>query len=259
MLWLKLERERLEKTTRILSALGAGWGEPAQMTQDDPPDDGNPFVVWGQLYSALRLIPQALKTGRPFWQLDNGFWQPGRGGNGGFYRLNYRGLSPILMDEPSAQRGFYGSPLLKPWRKTGKHILLAFPGDGFGRSVGLDMTQWAEDMKRILPTKTDRPIVVRPKKCGTPLAKHFDDCWALVTHSSNVAVDAAIAGVPVFVAASNPAAPVGNLDLEDLENPVMPARKKWLYSLSCQQYTIEEMKNGTAYEFMSMVRKQVDA
>jgi len=82
------------------------------------------------------------------------------------------------------------------------------------------------------------------------------DCWALVTHSSNVAVDAVIAGVPVFVEPTSPAAPVGNLDLAKMENPNMPERGPWFDSLMAQQFTVDEMRSGLAREYMQMVIDQ---
>lgn len=256
-LWVCLEPERLDKTRRLLGCVAAGWKRPAHLILADPPDDGEPFIVWGQKWTALRAIPKALQENRPFYQFDNGYQQPGRGRNSGYYRITYRGLAPVLLKDPPPRANGLGISL-KPWRKEGKHIVFALPGHGYGQSIGLDMPAWVDEMDRILPNVTDRPIIRRPKDSRQSLASHLHDAWALVTHSSNVAVDAVIAGVPVFVAPSSPAAPVGNLDFADLENPAMPEREQWINSLMCQQYTLQEMTNGLAFHFLEMVRKQVD-
>jgi hypothetical protein len=87
----------------------------------------------------------------------------------------------------------------------------------------------------------------------TPLADDLRNCWALVTHSSNVAVDAVLMGIPVFVAPTCPAAPVGNLDLAKLETPDMPDRARWFDSLMAQQFTVDEMRSGLAKEYLQMV------
>jgi hypothetical protein len=84
------------------------------------------------------------------------------------------------------------------------------------------------------------------------------DAWALVTHSSNVAVDAVLCGVPVFVAPTSPAAPVANLDLKTMKAPLMPQRGAWLASLLAQQFTLDEIRSGFAKQMMDQVVAQVD-
>jgi hypothetical protein len=78
----------------------------------------------------------------------------------------------------------------------------------------------------------------------------------VVTHSSKVAVDAVIAGVPAIVEPSNPAAPVCSTRLEDIETPLMPSRAKWWASLMAQQFTLDEMRRGFAAEAMQAIRDQ---
>jgi hypothetical protein len=96
---------------------------------------------------------------------------------------------------------------------------------------------------------------VRPKYSATPLVGDLRDAWALVPHSSNVAVDAVLAGIPLFVASTSPAAPAGRTDL-DIENPTMPDRESWWASLTCQQFTLREMADGTAWRLMQMIAAQ---
>ncbi len=263
MLWLCVEPERIWKTRRIMEAMAAGW-PGSRIVEGAPPDDGNPFLVWGQKWLAARLIPQALRTGRPFWQLDNGYIYPAQHPRGympaGYYRLSYRGLSAItLRNAPPDRLGRLGVNL-SPWRTIGRHILFALPGLGYGRSVGLDMPGWVERTRQELAVKAGwRPVIERPKDSATSIGHDLADCWAVVTHSSNAAVDAVLGGIPVIVAPSNPAAPVGNLSLDDLADPKMPAREAWLASLVCQQYMLNEMRDGTAYRLMTMIANQVDA
>lgn len=255
MLWVCIEPERREKTLRILGSFASGWPEPVRMVEGLPPEDGNPFIVWGQKWTALEAIPKALATNRPFWQLDNGYWHPANGGVLGHYRISYRGLQPVfLKDAPPRADGVK----MKPWRKSGDHIVFALPGEGYGQAVGLDMPSWIREMRCRLPLLTRRRIVIREKRSETPLEQDLDGAWALVTHSSNVAVDAVISGIPVFVAPSSPAAMVGRADFE-FENPVMPDRKLWLNSLLCQQFTLREMQKGTAFHYLNMIRKLVES
>jgi len=259
MLWCSIQPIRQTKSAMVMKSLFKGWPF-ARICNGDPPDDGNLFAIYGQTWGAERLIPPALKTGRPFWQIDNGFWKPGRGSTDGYYRFCYRSLSPVLLADADHKRAAQiGAPAMAPWRKSGTHILLALPGGDFGTALGLSMVNWEKTIRARVRQYTDRPIVVRDRRTTVALDGHLTDCWALVTHSSNVAVEAVRAGIPVFVEPTSAAAPVGNLDLARLEKPAMPStRKTWWSSLLSQQFTPAEMASGLAYEYLGSVAAQVD-
>jgi len=247
------ERER--KTARIMNALQGGQ-VGARVHWGAPPDDPLPFVVWGQAWLALKIVPEAIKHSRPWFHVDNGFVLPAGGGVNGYYRITYRGLSPILLNDPPPIRQPLCNIGLKPWRQAGDHVLLALPGRDFGLCMGLNMREWIAKAQYYIRQKTKRKIIIRDKGDPRPLREQLRGCWSLVTHSSNVAVDAVMAGVPVFVAPTSPAAPVGRTDLE-IESPIMPDREQWWASLMAQQFTLQEMYAGVASAHMHMVRKQV--
>lgn len=259
MLWCSIQAIRERKCRMIMEALAKGWPD-ARCCNGDPPDDGNPFAVYGQTWGAERLLPKAIQTQRPFWTIDNGYWRPGRGSRAGYYRICYRSMTPVYLRDVTDLRGRRSGVAMKPWRSNGNHILFALPGIEYGRAMGLRMDEWIWKTSHAMRTRTHRPIVRRDRSCQVPLSVHFQNCWAVVTHSSNVSVEAAIAGIPVFVAPDSSAAPVGNVDLNDLENPMMPGnRDAWWNSLMSQQFTPREMASGVAFDYLTRVRDQVDA
>ena len=112
----------------------------------------------------------------------------------------------------------------------------------------IDGEAWLADCQARLRAATDRPIRVRRKDDRRPLAADLDDCWALVTHASNAAVEAVLAGVPVFVTGPSAAAAMGSLDLDAIEQPVMPeGRRAWAERLAAAQWSLAEIRNGTAW------------
>lgn len=258
MFYFCITPERERKTRMMMDALARGWHEPRRVVLGEPPDDGGPFAVWGQEWLALRIIPHAVKKGRAYYHLDNGYWRPARGGAAGYYRVCYRSMTPVLLDDPVRARGKYMGDGMRPWRTVGRHVLLAVPGRHFGLALGIDNDAWTATAEARIRQHTDRPIRVRPRDCLRALEDDLRDCWALVTHSSNVATDAVALGIPVFVEPTSPAAPVGSLDLADLERPRMPAREEWWSSLMSQQFSLQEMRDGTAFELLRRVRKQVE-
>lgn len=258
MHYLCITPEREGKTRMMMTALAAGaaaLGEPHRVVLGEPPDDGAPFALWGQEWLALRTLPQAFASGRPFWHIDNGFWDPARGRSVGYYRITYRGMTPVLLPREFDPRA--ATVRLKPWRSVGKFVLLAMPGIHFGIALGIDVPGWCTTIEARLREATKRPIRVRTRDSRAPLSRDFDNCWCCVTHSSNVAVDAAIAGIPVFVEPTSPAAPIGRTDL-DIEAAVTPGREMWLRSLASQHFTLDEMRSGIAMRWMRRIAEFVD-
>ena len=113
---------------------------------------------------------------------------------------------------------------------------------------------WLETTLATLKAHTDREIVVRvkpqPGETVEPIEDAFRRSFALVTHSSNIAIEAAIAGVPVFVSETSAAAPVGRTDFSLIENPVYPDRTPWLQHLAYNQYSMAELGDGTAWRML---------
>jgi hypothetical protein len=245
-------QDRFEKFEMIMRNLATGW-EEGRCIYGEPPEDENPVACYGQIWGTEKVLKRACELRRPYWHIDNGFWRPGRGLPHGYYRFTYQGMSARFLPDSPTTRFESLNIRIRAWRRQGRHILLALPGLEYGCGIGLDMPYWIAETERALRTATDRLIVVRPRHSRVPLERDFHNCWAVVTHSSNVAVDAVIAGIPVFVSPLSMAAPVGNLDFRDLETPKRPERFEWCCSLACQQFTVSEMKNGTAYRFLQRV------
>lgn len=245
----------------MMDALNSGFArlrEQAEIVVGVPPNDENPFVVWGQEWTALEAIPRAIESGRPFWHMDNGFWNPARGTARGYYRFTYRSMTPLYLPKEMNLR--IPTVALVPWKKNENHVLLAMPGVHFGKALGIDVASWCEgkieEIKNIC-SEIGRPFRLRERDCKRPLHDDLFGAHCVVTHSSNVAVDAAISGVPVFVAPTSPAAPIGRLDL-DLANPITPGRDRWLKSLASQQFTIPEMREGIAQTWMKRIAKEYE-
>lgn len=247
MIWLCVTPNRKDKTGRLMEALHKGSPDNTRLIEGPPPNDGNPFVVWGQLWTALEIIPHALRTGRPFWHIDNGYYRSAGGRPSGYYRITYNGMTPAYFDihHTRLQVDF------TPWRQSGHHIVLAMPGEHFGKAIGANVARWRNTIRKRIEANTDRRILVRNKGPGNRMLSHdLKHAWALVTHSSTAAVEAVRLGIPVFVHELSAAIPVGNLDLADLEDPIMPTRHRWWQSLMWQQFTLQEMAAGIAWPIM---------
>jgi hypothetical protein len=254
MIWCCVTMERQLKTERLAKALAAGCG--GRVCFGAPPDDNNEFIVWGQVWLAAKIIPEAVERGRGWWQIDNGYYKPAKGTIDGYYTLNYNSLGPKLLPNPDMSRLARPMPA---WRsaddRRSGYVLIALPGLGYGTMFGLSMADWSTTIRSEVEQHTTREILVREKDNKRKLEDDLAGAWCVVTHSSKVACDAVFAGVPAIVAPTNPAAPVCSTDLADIESLPMPDREKWWASLMCQQFTIPEMRTGVAKRWMDAIRE----
>lgn len=214
---------------------------------DDEP--GIP-LVWGVLRGSDFVVNDAIENGRNFLYCDHAYFDRGHLKN---YRivLNRYGLGQ-LRQCPSVRRGGL-HVTLSPWRKSGKHVLVCPPTDYFIQAHNCQM--WLENTLATLRVHTDRPIIVRQKPDTSisqeSLAEQLGNCHALVTHSSNVAIEAIVAGVPVFVESDCAAVGVGETRLERIEYPLTPDRELWLANLAFTQFSFEEIIRGEVIEILN--------
>jgi len=174
---------------------------------------------------------------------------------------------------------------MKPWRKEGHHILICGQVPWDSQVDAQNHTKWLHGLVKQLKELTDRPIVFRlhPKirkmmkarnrqgrsyydPCGINTLKKLgvkmasketlqDDlktAWAMVCYNSNSAVEAILAGIPVFMFDHcGMAWPVANQDLRDIDHPWMKEREQWAYNLAYAQWCNEEFESGLAWRHLT--------
>ena len=74
-----------------------------------------------------------------------------------------------------------------------------------------------------------------------------DKVTALEIHKESAPDSSAFFALSLFIP---PIPTMGNLNLEDIEQPFYADPEPWLYSLAYQQFTPEEFANGTAVEIL---------
>jgi hypothetical protein len=233
----------------ICRAFAEGGGHQI-VTMPAPLQPGAAFF-YGQLRGLKPLLDEAIAEKREWYYADNGYFRPGH--YHGYYRITRNAFQHDGSGAASAQRWErLGKPLL-PWRRSGSGVLVCSPGATFASLHGFDSAQWVRETIATLKAHTDRPIVVREKpnkgQRGRGLLEELKDCHALVTHSSNSAVEALLFGVPVFCTAPCAASAMAEKDLTRVESPARPeGREQWAWNLAANQWTLTEMKNGIAWK-----------
>jgi hypothetical protein len=161
---------------------------------------------------------------------------------------------------------------LKPWRTQGTYILICLQRNGGWSMKGLDIVNFFKDTVNEIRKYTDRPIVVRThpgdKKSAIyskqligknvrlstnkSLIEDLRDAWATVVYNSSPSVASIIEGIPCFVLDPeySQSTEVANLNLTDIENPIMPERLFWVQKLAQCHWNFEDLKSGEAWSHM---------
>jgi hypothetical protein len=233
----------------VIRAFAEGVGCRLSYAEDEPERLSDIPVVWGVLRDSARILSQAQKQSIYFFYIDHAYFDRGHGKS---YRISRNRYEAGPVRKSTGQRLKHLDIHLEPWRKSGHEILVCPPTDYFVEAH--DCSDWLETTLQALRGLTERPIVIREKpQPGTdalPLRDALQSAHALVTHSSNVAIEAACLGTPVFVNPASAAAPVGQTDLALIETPVYPDREPWLAHLADNQFSIDEIRAGEAWRML---------
>jgi hypothetical protein len=209
------------------------------------------------------------RTGRKAVYVDLGFWCRTAGGKlYGYHKVavNSRHPTAYFQNRQKTSNRFakLSVPIL-PWRKGGRHILVAGMGAKASAVEGFKPTQWEEAAIREIRRYSDRPIIYRPKpswRGATPIdGTIFDDgnadlnqvlgdCHAVVSHHSNVCVDAILAGIPAFCW-HGVAVPMSLRDLTLIETPLyLDGREEWAWNIAYTQWRPDEMSMGDTWRYL---------
>ena len=230
--------------------------------------EGSVAVFYGLADGCRRVFREYVDAGLKAVYVDLGYWKRKDGGNfAGYHKLsvNYRHPTEYFQARPKTiERAKSFGLEVKPWRAGGTHILLAGMSPKGSRAEGFAPSQWETRAVRTIKEQTKRPIVYRPKpkwdivpkipgtlfRAGESLEQALQDCFAVVAHHSNVAVDALLEGIPAFVA-EGVAMPMALTDLRKIEEPLRPEnREQWVADLAWTQWSVAEMQEGSAWRYL---------
>lgn len=234
---------------------------------------------YGCLRGLLPTLLQAEREGRTWYLCDNGYFRPGKTEQS-YFRITRNALQHTGTGEWPFPRHVarerwrrLGIPIA-PWRARGRHVLVCPPLRLAGATWGYDADEWLRQTVKTLGKYSDREIRVRAKLSWqdnktsntsgyegrdkpthssmlVTLAEDLRNCHAVVVRTSNCAVEALLAGVPVFCTHECAAEPMGLRDLKQIESPVYPDNREWWATLlASNQWTLGEMRNGTAWRML---------
>ena len=259
---------------RVLEAFYEGCPNESELVKGWDYKPSEIAVIFGVYKSKVK---QSWPRGRVFRQqreknldvivLETGYVNRGDGEThhyaAGFNGLNGRadfrnkGMGPERWEALGTQ--------LKPYSRGDSVILCAqVPWDA---SVDhTDHKAWIQETAGKLRNMTKRPVIYRPHPLAKqalppipglsystkPLAEELANAHCVVTFNSNSAVEALIAGKPVFAFdEGSMAGDLSNKNLGDLEEPKCPDRKQGAWDLAYTQWTPQEMAQGLTWRHLT--------
>jgi len=234
-----------------MRAFAAGCcGKVASVTEPRLLDGDAAF--YGVRPAWLALWEQAKAEKRGWFYIDNGYFDSTRER---YFRVTRNALQCDAMNAVWNDEGpkrFKALGLtIQPWRKGGDHVLVCPQSAEFTKICAGYEGDWEADAAAALRKFTDREIRVRRKGSTIPLQKDLVGAHALVTSMSCAAVEALLAGIPVFCTHRCAAQWYGLSDLTMIETPdtsaSMDSRQLFMELLAANQWSVSEMRDGACW------------
>jgi hypothetical protein len=230
--------------------------------------DADVAVIWSMVWAGRMRSNQAVwqhfrSKGRPVIVAEVGMIQRGHTWKLG---LNGTGLTASYGTNLQPNRALSLGLTAKPWKTTGNNIVIACQRTDSEQWTGQpNISVWLHQTIDVIRQHSSRSIIVRPHpRQGVPsvpallqkpqrvpytydsfdFEQSLEDAWCVVNWNSGPGSQAIMAGVPAFVGPTSLAAPVANLDLTQIENPLRPDRDQWLNQLAHTEWTTQELATG---------------
>ena len=205
-------------------------------------------------YGYLRGVGELYKKANDFWYLDHGYFKQVTRDfkNNDVFIRNFEGYFRIVhnnfwhngsIDFPEDR--FEKLELeVKSQKKTGDFIIVSEPT--FEAMKYYSLEDWT--MKTIHEIKkfSDRKIIIHNRNSDIPLNSLLEDAWAFVSDHSGAGFMSMLRGVPAIFT-NKTLKSIG--EITNIEN--IKINEKVLMNLAYCQWTLEEIKSGEAWEFIS--------
>lgn len=261
-----------ERANQICEAWleGCGGGEIVDKLDVD---EQQPVAFFGVAIETIESVAKLLWRGRDFYYIDNGYFPFRHGSRELHFRVTKNATQHLGVGRPDYDRFATFDPGIKLNRTPGNHVLIACQTEWWYAQNGMKFETWLRRIIRDVADNTERTIIVRMKpniggrlKYRTDLEnmvldygamldkgeKPLDltDTWAVVTHTSNCAIEAIFQGIPVFVTGLCAAEPLARRDVRMIEEPYYPHLDEvvnWGSVLAANQWTMKEMREGLCW------------
>lgn len=234
------------------------------------PGQAHVAVFYGFQNNMRNAFELQKKCGGHAVYIDLGYFGRHAGGRWkGYHKISVDARHPTKYfqrrQHDHARFESHGIPI-REWRPPGKNIIVAGMSRKAAEAEGFRFLEWEKKTIKSLQRVTDRPIVYRPKPSdrssnkpipgfgycdpARPVDHFLKEAYCVVTHHSNVAIDAILYGVPAIVF-GGVAVPMGSQSLKEIDNlPRLSGRDCWAANIAWTQFNISEMEKGLPWRII---------
>jgi len=210
-------------------------------------------IGYGILRGMDSVFKAAASNGRPYFNLDRGYWKPGH--YDGYYRVSLRGTQQTTgLDkiEPDYERldrlGIEIWDRYKPLeREESHHCLICPPTPDVAKWLSIEIDDWIEEQAN----QSRHKSIVRLKGTGMPI--RWSDVMEVRTFNSSVGWEALRQGIPVV---SDPNHSIVGAYQKMLDKGIADnyeERRKLFAIQSKLQLTLDEMRQGKLWPLLNLL------
>lgn len=213
-------------------------------------NDDTPSMFFGVDSSNEKAWRRARDSGADYYYADNSYFDSQRQKK---FRITKNAFQHSGVGESDGKRFAELGEQVAPWQQDGTHIVICEQSTFFMQTIAGLSYPWMEVIVGRLQQLTTRPLQKRAwssdkMKLGRTLGAALAGAHALVTWSSAAAVTALLAGVPIVSCGPSAAKILGG-ELKDIECLPRPGwRSLWAGVLADNEWTLEEIHSGMAWE-----------
>lgn len=258
-----------KKGLKICTDFAAGCGGKVMPPGHARLEPG-PAFFYGWTEHSVALIRQCMHEGRDWYYADNAYYY----GRGRYFRVTRNALMHTGRgDVPGARLEALGVQFAPPVQRPEGPVVVATQSRLFYlQRLLCSREEWVRWVRAEIAARTSNEVLVCDKpepgevppsvSHGPAFEQALEGAAALVTHSSSTAVHAVALGVPVcYTAASCMVEPVASMGLADLHRWVvapLDAREQCLRVLAANQWTYDELRDGTCWEALECQRRSCE-
>lgn len=241
-----------EHVLPLLELLGGKMATPDELKSNTT----LPVIVSG---TTKRIVPNTCyKNGVPWYSIDGGYLGNADRKWKRWFRFTanaWQNSGPIIpRDETRLNRITINQRPIP----RGRRIMLVPPHPKVVETFGLpDVDTWIKQTVELIRQHTNREVVTRDRP-GARRSRRFrealqDDINAVVVYNSNAGVESVVHGIPVVALGDCGSTPMSHPihRIDDLDDVDIDRRHSWLKHLSYCQFTMEEIRNGTAWSIVN--------
>lgn len=202
-------------------------------------------VFYGVTDANIKEWEAAKASKLPVWVIDNSYFDCVRGDQ---FRVTKNAMQFTGEARSDCKRFDAMGITIAPRKPTYGRMLTVTQSPLFMRLIAQDPMWVMHKLEKVFDQDTWTGIRGRPwfrdkRSAGTTLQQDLQWADGVLTYSSAAAVEAVLAGIPVIT--SPTCAAHAFTTVKD-----WPDRRQWAGVLADNQFTIEEMRNGTAWEML---------